>query len=418
MDAQVTLLSPTKEAATKANGKPKVLIIDDRRSSRESVSFALSRRYDCLMAESAEDGLEMVDRDGVSVVILDIRMPGLNGIEALRRIKEKDPSIEVIMLTGYASLETAKQSITYGAYGYLTKPFDLPDLRATVDKACQKRMESLKILHERDSLKKAVTAMQKEMGNLSRLADVGWVSAGVVHEMKSPLTAILGYAEMMLRHIDARHDDVPLPADSARYLNIIKKETVRCAEMAKSLLEAARSGQPHPQIIPVSTILTNVHTLIRPQVHINHIQFRIDKPDDDLQVHTDPDDVLQVLLNLALNAIHAMNSEPKELRIATFALDENRSLPYSTERESQFLKASDGRSYVAVEVQDSGPGIPPERIEHIFEPFYTTLSEESCAGLGLSICKEKMERNAGHIDVAASSSEGTTIRLLIPRPTQ
>lgn len=98
------------------------------------------------------------------------------GIEALRIIKEKDPTAEVIMLTGYASLDTAKQSITHGAYGYLTKPFDLADLRSTVDKACEKRMQALRMVKETDNLKEAVNVMQKEIGNLSRLADVGWLS--------------------------------------------------------------------------------------------------------------------------------------------------------------------------------------------------------------------------------------------------
>lgn len=396
------------------NGKPKVLIIDDRRSSRESVSFALSRRYDCVLAESAEEGLETVEGNGVSVVILDIRMPGLNGIEALRRIKEMDPTVEVIMLTGYASLETAKQSITFGAYGYLTKPFDLPDLRSTVDKACQKRMESLRILRERDTLKQAVTVMQKEIGNLSRLADVGWVSAGVVHEMKSPLTAILGYAELMIRHIEARSDQAPLPSESARYLGIIKKETVRCADMARSLLEAARSGGPRPQAVPLSRILGNVETLIRPQVHISHIEFQMNRPGDELVVFADPDDILQVLLNLALNAVHAMNSGEKELSVMASPVDKNF---HATPNEKEFLDEFSNRTFVAVDVRDSGPGISSERIPHVFEPFFTTVSDTACAGLGLPICKEKIERNSGHIDIVASSEEGTTIRILIPRPT-
>jgi two-component system sensor histidine kinase HydH len=398
------------------NGKPKVLIIDDRHSSRESVSFALVRRYDCLLAESAQKGLQFLDEDDISVIILDIRMPGLNGIEALRIIKEKAPTVEVIMLTGYASLDTAKQSITHGAYGYLTKPFDLADLRSTVDKACEKRMQALHLVKERDNLKQAVNIMQKEIGNLSRLADVGWLSAGIVHEMKSPLTAILGYAELMLRHLESKDSQSSLPPESARYLEIIKEETTRCAEMAKTLLEAARSGGSRPQPAPVSRILENVETLIRPQVHVNHVQFQIERPTEPLDILCDPDDVLQVILNLVLNAIHAMKSDKKELRVVAYAVEKNCDLPSCTENEEEFLSDNQDVSFAAIEVLDTGPGIPPEQIEHVFDAFYTTNNEPGCAGLGLPICNEKIERNSGHIDIVASSSEGTTFRMLIPVP--
>ena len=398
------------------NGKPRVVVIDDRRSSRESVSFALARRYDCLLAESAEKGIEIVGLGGVSVVVLDIRMPGLSGIEALRLIKEKDPSVEVIMLTGYASLDTAKQSITFGAYGYLTKPFDLSDLRSTVDKACEKRTQAIKIVRERDDLKQAVTVMEKEIGNLSRLADVGWLSAGIVHEMKSPLTAILGYAELMLRHLDSRDSEPSLPPESSRYLEIIKQETMRCANMAKSLLEAARSNESHPQPLPLSSVLDNVETLTRPQIHINHIRFQIERPAEPLEVFADPDDVLQILLNLILNGIHAMNSERKDLRIVAYGVEPNCSLPSSTQKEQAFLRSNPETSYVAVEVLDSGRGIPPGEIEKVFERFYTTGQHPLSMGLGLPICREKIERNSGHIDIVSSNSEGTTVRVLMPTP--
>jgi signal transduction histidine kinase len=399
------------------NGKPTVLIVDDRRSSCESVSFALRRQYNCVLAESAEEGLDVVSKGEVSVVILDIRMPGMNGIDALRLIKQKDRTIEVIMLTGYANLETAKQSITHGAYGYLAKPFDVPDIRETVDKACKKRMQALGLLKERDSLKQAVSAMQKEIGNLSRLADVGWLSAGVVHEMKSPLTAILGYAEMMLKHIQDRGEEVSLPRESARYLATIKEETIRCAEMAKSLLDAARSGGPRPQTFLLSRILESIGTLISPQVHINHIGFRVDHPSEDLDLFADPDDVLQVLLNVILNSIHVMKSDRKELRIAVYRLDAEHTLPHPTPNERDFLRNNTQRSFVAFEVQDSGPGIPADQIQNVFDPFYTTTPERMSAGLGLPICREKIERNSGFIDIVTSSENGTTFRVLVPRPT-
>lgn len=400
------------------NGKPKVLIIDDRHSSRESVSFALVRRYDCLLAEDAQKGLELLDKDKdeVSVVILDIRMPGLSGIEALRLIKQKSPTVEVIMLTGYASLDTAKQSITHGAYGYLTKPFDLSDLRSTVDKAYEKRTQALQIVEERDNLKETVNVMKREIGNLSRLADVGWLSAGVVHEMKSPLTAILGYAELMLRHLEGRDSQSALPSESARYLEIIKEETIRCAEMAKSLLEAARSGASRPQPIPISRVLDSVETLIRPQIHINHIQFQIERPTEPLEIFSDPDDTLQVILNLLLNAIHAMKSEKKELRIVAYAVEPSCDLPSCTAKEKEFVAQNQDVSFVALEILDNGPGIPADQVERVFDPFFTSYSAPASAGLGLPICKDKTERNGGHIDVVKSNGEGTTFRMLLPMP--
>lgn len=124
--------------------KPKVLIIEGRRSSQTSISFAIGRQCACYEAETFEKGIEILKTEDIVVVLLDIKLPDVNGVDALRIIKDSKPNIEVVYLTGYASLDMAKQCIGEGAYGYLIKPFDLPDLRSVVNKAAEKAMSAQK----------------------------------------------------------------------------------------------------------------------------------------------------------------------------------------------------------------------------------------------------------------------------------
>ncbi len=133
------------------NNKEKILIIDDEFAPRESLRMVLKDRYVVSTAPGAQEGFNFMVQNPVDLVVLDIMMPGISGIEALQEIKNRHPDTEVVLLTAYASLETAKSAIRFGAFDYLTKPFDKDDVIRVVEKGLEKKrtLESLKLEREK-----------------------------------------------------------------------------------------------------------------------------------------------------------------------------------------------------------------------------------------------------------------------------
>jgi PAS domain S-box-containing protein len=125
------------------NDRPKVLVVDDEMGPRESLRMILKPRYEIAVADSGEAALKTLSTFRPDLIFMDIKMPQMDGIELLRRIKGTDPSIEVVMITAYASLETVKNALTHGAFEYLIKPFSRQDLEETARRALARRQTEL-----------------------------------------------------------------------------------------------------------------------------------------------------------------------------------------------------------------------------------------------------------------------------------
>jgi len=126
-----------------AVGRARILVVDDEMGPRESLRMLLKGTYEVRTADSGPAGLDEMPSYRPDLVILDIKMPEMNGLEVLRHVKERDPSVEVVMITAYASLETVRQALTYGAFEYLIKPFSRTDLENTVRRALQRRQQEI-----------------------------------------------------------------------------------------------------------------------------------------------------------------------------------------------------------------------------------------------------------------------------------
>ena len=137
-----------------------VLVVDDEIGPRESLRAILKPEYTVLIATEGEQALKMVEETSIDVVLLDLRMPGISGISVLERIKAFNPDIEVILITGYASYETVLEALRLHAFDYISKPFNIPELRNKVRLAAQRRHDYVRksggaveqaTLHERNS---------------------------------------------------------------------------------------------------------------------------------------------------------------------------------------------------------------------------------------------------------------------------
>src|SRR5947207_2313442 len=127
------------------NPKRTLLIVDDEEGPRQSLRIVFKDEYNILLADSGTMAIEMAKQHSVDAAVLDIRMSGMSGVELLGKLKEIDPAIEVIMLTAYETIETARQALRLGACDYLTKPFDISTMRAAIASAIDHHLLSEEI---------------------------------------------------------------------------------------------------------------------------------------------------------------------------------------------------------------------------------------------------------------------------------
>jgi putative nucleotidyltransferase with HDIG domain len=146
------------------DNKEKILVIDDELAPRESIRMVLKDQYTVTTAAGAYEGLDLMSQNPVDVVVMDIKMPKMDGITALQEIKKKHPDTEVILLTAYASLETARDAIRFGALDYLLKPFDKDDVLLVVEKGLAKRRANTGLRLERDILLDRASYLEEQVG--------------------------------------------------------------------------------------------------------------------------------------------------------------------------------------------------------------------------------------------------------------
>lgn len=391
--------------------KHTVLVIDDYPAAREAVEFALKEEFECLTADSARKGLELLKTNCVDAVVLDIRMPDMDGIQALKRIKELGINARVILLTGHASLDTARKAVKYGAFDYLVKPFDLTNLRKVLREAIQNKrlLEKEGIDSE---LKKYTDTLTAKLVEAGRTARAGEQSSEALQEMRDPLTAILGYTQLLLKKLKDRRIR-RFGSKSMRYLSIIEEEAKKCVETASSLVSLSEEGGTRLGAA-VHHVLHNVAALLRPQCSMKGVDIVVSPPREKIIVDAPADDLHGVLVNLVLNSLEAIEG-PGEILISGYRFrKDDPEVEACTPSEKEFVSQSGQTSLVGIEVADTGRGIDPEHVGRIFEPFFTTKDDRSGTGLGLSFCKEKIERNEGHIGVVSWRPGETIMRILLP----
>lgn len=207
--------------------KPIVLVIDDEQGIRDMLSYALGKEgYKVLTAQNGEEGIEKVKKEDIDIVISDIKMPGLDGVAVLGKIKEIKPQIEVIIATGYASIETAIESLRKGAYDYINKPFNITELSVLLEKA-----------YETKQMKSQLVSLKE----LDRLKDE-FIST-VSHELKTPLMAISGAIELLLDKENVAEEEklqFKYDENTKKLLEIIERQAKKMRILVNNLLDFAK----------------------------------------------------------------------------------------------------------------------------------------------------------------------------------
>ncbi len=384
--------------------KERILVIDDERIILELTAMILrSRGYEVFTAESGTEGLCLVEREGPALVLLDYMMPGMDGLTALKQIRDRFPDTYVIMFTGKGSEEIAVELMKAGASDYMLKPFNNQDLVDRIDNVLRLRrieLHNRELLLERERLLGEVARWNQELEGrveektrdlerahhevvqAEKLGALGHLSAGMAHEIRNPLNSISLFAQILKSGLG------PDPEMSS-YTDKIIKEVDRIDAILIKLLDASK--RPRFELQPVSLtavidgVLGTVSEQLRAQAVCVDRQFLSDPP----SIVADATEIELIFTNLLTNSLFEM-PQGGTLGIRLFHDEEA----------------------IHIAVSDTGGGIPPGNLHKIFDPFFTTKARGT--GFGLSVVLRIIKTYNGRISVESTPGEGTVFHIQLP----
>jgi signal transduction histidine kinase len=377
---------------TVATELPQVLVIDDEMGPRESLRMLLKPNYQVHTADNVEAGLRILREKRPDAVISDIRMPGTSGIDGLRKIREIDPHVAVIMLTGFGALETAKEALRLGANDYISKPFDAREMREVIGRNVERTRIHRTGVNAASEIKELNNRLLKELAQKERLASLGQASAEFVHDLGNPLTIVWGYVQLLAKKLEQSEKGNGAASQTSKELNIIEQNVRLCRELL-TMWQSYGSVEASPhKPISVTQIVREVVKGVSPMAVQNGVQFDCDLSDDPCTLLGDAVQITRAIQNVIINALQA--SAEKKGKVAV-----------GCERKE---------FYVDVRVQDTGYGITPEQMAKIFDPYFTTKQGKSGTGLGLYITKKVLEDHNGSIKVDSTPEVGSTFTIRLP----
>jgi len=284
----------------------KIVLIDDEPDIRDVMSVILKDAgYVVFTAPDGETGLQLCESESPQIVITDIRMPGMNGLEVLEALKKKSPDTEVIVVTAFGEMDTAIRALQLDASDFVTKPINDEAIRMALKRAKEryrsgKKLADYTAMLEKENADMAMILHQDKMMSLGRLA------ASVVHEINNPLSGILNYLRLMMRILKQKDMTSELRQKFQRYLELVENETSRCSQIVSGLLSFSRKSPPAFSQVSVEELLNRSKILSQHKLELGNIRLGLSVKKDIPQVHGDFNQLQQCLINLIFNAIDAM----------------------------------------------------------------------------------------------------------------
>lgn len=409
--------------------KTRILVVDDDKGERDLFARIIKTdQHDVKIAKSAKEALAKLKKDSFNLVLTDIVMPQMDGIQLLTKIKKNYSSTIVVMITGQASMETAIEALRKGAYDYIRKPLTHKDeLLHCINQALERQdlgyenkelFENLKKaysqlktykkkletkvfvgntkIREKDrdlkdayaELKQAYQTLEEhieEMKHSESLAAMGKFSACIVHELRNPLTSIEGFIQLLPRKYDS-------PKFRDKFIETTTRETERINKFVDRLLKFGRPVELNLQLCEITKVILSVIESSRMQLSKAKIKVNENFSSGLPKINIDSELIVQVLSNLINNAIHAM-----------------------PEGGTLTISASPGekKDFITITIKDTGCGIAKQDLSKIFEPFYTTKSQGT--GLGLAIIRNIIDKHNGSIKCESIAGKGASFIIKLPK---
>lgn len=352
--------------------KANILIIDDETGPRESLKIVLGPYYNIYTAEQGSQALEILRREPVDLVTVDLKMPGLSGIRVLEKIKAHDPDIEGIIITGYGSMDTAIDGLRLGAFDYIAKPFDANHIVELVRRALERRSVRTKLQQLKSDF----------LANTS-------------HELRTPLSIIIGYVSLLLGRMVGE-----LSAEQQRLLEKVYQSSAEYLELIDNVLclssiNAGNVSVALDEFLFEDVILKNLKKFDKTAC-AKGIRVSLQPLEKDIRIRGDSTKISHIIRNLLHNAVK-FTLEGKVLIRA-------------------FRSAQQG--VAVLEIQDTGIGIKPDEMDAVYQPFWqsdgSSRRQFPGLGLGLTVARRLTDLIGGEIEITSQLGVGTRVLLSIP----
>ena len=371
----------------------KVLLVDDEEGIRKVLSITLDDMgYEVTAAGSGEEALRLFNETRPTIVLTDIKMPGLDGIEVLKRIKKESPDTEVIMITGHGDMELAIQSLKYEATDFITKPINNDALEIALKRANEKMYFKAKLKEYTENLEHLVNEKTKKLVEAERLAAVGQTVAGLAHAIKNITGGLTGGAFVLEKGLEL---------DNKKYLSdgweMVKGNISRIKNMALDLLNYAKERDPDYELCDPNKPLQEVYDLMLPRARDYGVVLELDADDSLPEIWLDPEEIHRSLLNLVTNAVDACADIEAP----------------QTDGKVVLRSLKDEDYAVAYQVIDNGSGMDEETRSKVFQRFFSTKGSRG-TGLGLMITRKIIDEHGGVIELQSEEKKGTTFIIRLP----
>lgn len=376
---------------------PKVLLVDDEPSIRLTMGEFLKRAGYSVVTAADYNAAVVHKAEDLDVAVIDINLPGKNGIQLLQNIRDAEIYVPVIMITGEPNLSVIPEIVRAGAYDFIAKPIVKDVLLNAVGRAAEKK----RLIDEKRRLEEEIRRHTEELETRvaertaelvethrrlvtqERIAALGRAAAQVAHEVKNPLAGLLLYSlHLKGKATNFTENQTYLVDKIVDTINHLNSRVEQILGFARPVNLTLRPGN-------LNQMVNDVLELLRPQLTENKVEVRLSLDQHAAGGMFDDASIRGALMNLMLNSIEAM--------------PDGGTLSITADRTSDALR---------LEISDTGRGIGEEEAKKIFEPFYTTKTNG--LGLGMPYARKIVEQHGGSISLNSRPGEGTTISIIFP----
>lgn len=366
--------------------KANILVVDDERGPRESLHVILKPYYNVYTAEKGEEAIRILDETPIDLVTLDLRMPGATGTEILKKVKERDPDIEAIIITGYGSMETAVEGLRLGAFDYIAKPFDVKQILALVERALERRHAKLKLAQEKEA----------ERNRAERAEAASRLRRQLVSALAHDIKTLLGVVMISTDSLTFRLKERARAGEEMEFLSHIHDNAQRIVKLVAGFLDAAKieAGLPIArQPVEINRLIREVSQQHRVALREKSLTLRLELDERLPKILGDQPQLERVLWNLIGNAV---KFTPLGGEIAVISRLEN--------------------DQACIEVKDTGVGIPRDELPLLFSEFRRLRGSGNVegTGLGLFVVKTIVDAHGGKVAAESTEGKGTTFVVRLP----
>ena len=366
--------------------QPRLLVIDDCPENIEGLVGLLGDDCEVCFALSGEEALELIERlAAVDLILLDVGLPGLDGYEVIRRLKQlpQTREVPVMFITGRDEVESETRALELGAVDYITKPFQPEVVRARIRTHLEQSRLRERVLHAQ------------------KVESLGLLAGGIAHDFNNLLVGVIGFADLALHTL-------PPESETRTWIEGILEAGNTAAELCKQLVAYAGKGRFVVTPLDLNALIRDVRDLLDVST-ARKADLALDLAPELPPLEGDAAQLRQILLNLVLNASEALGDQPGVIRLRT-------TLAEATGAVDWIDGEPPAGPAIVLEVSDEGPGIPPESRRKVFDPFYST--KRTGRGLGLAAVLGIVRGHGGAIGVDSRPGEGTTFRIVFPASDQ